>query len=179
MLTSFNSLHCIRRCVCVCVCLYVCYVRKWLCCCAKDCPVNVTHEWSFSVNPSWTVTQCHTSLFGARHLSVLSQGAGLAKPPPKSVKIWPIGASFLAPLSPLLLFLGLLGIRQWGSELWPTHLLSVTLLILGAVRFSISNGPKVDAWRAAFALGRVCWRQSKRVWFIRGRRSVAFYFQVD
>lgn len=55
---------------------------------------------------------------------------------PETDEMWPISASFLAPPSSPLLFLDLLGIKQRELGLRPTHLLSVTLLILVAMQFS-------------------------------------------
>lgn len=76
------------------------------------------------------------------------------------------------------LFLDLLGVKQRGLGLRPTHLFSVTLLILcscyavsvlSAFFFSVA---KLVMYEEHFLLwGTVCWRQSNSVWSIAGCRK--------
>lgn len=72
---------------------------------------------------------------------------------------------FFGSQSSSLLFLGLLGIKQQEAGLRPTYLLSVTLLILVAMQFSllsIFNLAELVMYEEQLLLWRtVCWRQSK------------------
>lgn len=82
---------------------------------------------------------------------------------------------FFGSQSSPLLFLGLLGIRQREAGLRPTHLLSVTLLILVAMQFSllsIFNPAELVMYEEQALLWRtVCWRQSKKWMFKKPQES--------
>lgn len=126
-------------CVWVC-CVWFEYVVVLLCeRLSEPSAANVTYEWFpclFNPKARWPVlTLSHLTLQSLSPLWLVRWvwvGWGLSK------NRWNLANLSIISGSPssLLLFLGLLGIKQRDSGLWPTHLLSVTLLILVAMQFS-------------------------------------------
>ncbi len=98
------------------------------------------NEFPFGFNPKARLTvlsvRAHTVSPHCAELvtSPTCQGGRVGRP--ETDEIWPTSASFLARPSSPLLFLDLLGIKQRELGLRPTHLLSVTLLIVVAMQFS-------------------------------------------
>lgn len=155
--------------------LRVVLVRE--CVCVYGCTVVRKTDWStgcqcdlWMISLSFLILK-QGELSSVSHLAVQSlsslwhvRGVGVGRDSSRNWNLANLSVVFSSP-SPLLLFLGLLGIKQRELGLWPTHLLSVTSLILVAMQFSflsIFNVAKLVMYEEQFVLWRTtCWRQSK------------------
>lgn len=197
-LTSFNLLYCTSLCrthraclwhhmwflctnVCVCVfCVGACgctVVRKtvWTLGCQCDLwlisPLVLIPEQG---ELSWALhsTLCHPAVSPLWH----DTRVALVEACPKNW--WNLANLSIcsgSPSSPLL-FLDLLGIKQRESGLWPTYLLSVTLLILVAMQFSflsIFSVAKLVMFEKPLSALRNRMLKTIKAWFIT-ESSVAF-----